>query len=158
MSILNTLTLSDKTDAGTMSREEHLRKKMSDALEKQIYHANWITGIDGPYVPSETRLVENEETGELEEKRVKVRFTRWWWTDATGKTFVGLRYGNRPVEIQNGKIAVEVTDELQLVDVLKALQAAVQEGELDKQLIAAADARKQQMRKKPARKSTKSAA
>jgi hypothetical protein len=58
--------------------------------------------------------------------------------------FLGIRYGNRFLEIKPKKTAVEVGDASQLVPALQTLLAASEAGELDDALLKAADLRKGQ--------------
>ena len=152
MSVLAKLTLTDKQKPTDLSPIQRLRIKMHEALEKQIKHANWIISTDGPYEPTEMRYERNPETGQLEQRHVKVRYSPWWWTDETGQLFVSLRYGNKALEIKPNKTAVAVEAEEQLPDTFRALQEAVRAGELDKALEAAAKARKEQFAKNRAKK------
>ena len=48
-----------------------------------------------------------------------------------------LRYGNRPIELQKGKPAVEIGENEKLLSTLSLVKEAVGDGELDKVLMAA---------------------
>lgn len=144
MSIIENLKLSQKQRPTDLPPEHRLRIKMSEALDKQITAAIHDAG-EGPYYERyEIEEFKNPETGEIETRKVKKRFTRWWWVDINGDMFLSLRYGNKPLEIKPKKTSIEINDDNHLVDVLKALQAAVLSGELDQQLQKAANARKAQ--------------
>jgi hypothetical protein len=61
----------------------------------------------------------------------------WFWTADDGKVYINLRYGNRVIEIEKGKSAIEVGERRQLVAVIEALKQAVAAGELDGHIDAA---------------------
>ena len=148
MSIIEKLKLSQQQPPRDMSPEQRLRIKLSEALDRQITAAVYDASSDTPYERFETQEVQNSETGEFETRKVKKRFSRWWWSDESGKMFLSLRYANKSLEIKPKKTAVEINDGKHLIEVLKALQSAVLVGELDTQLKQAADARRAQFKKR----------
>lgn len=131
-----------------MPPEHRLRIKMSEAIDKQLAAAIHDAGEGPLYERYEIEEMKNPETGETETRKVKKRFSRWWWCDENGKMFLSLRYANNPLEIKAKRTAVEINDDNHLVDVLKALQAAVLAGEMDAPLKQAADARRAQFKKR----------
>jgi hypothetical protein len=67
-------------------------------------------------------------------KRVK----QWWFVADDGTLALSLRYGNKTLEIARGKWAVQVANTTELVTTLETLRDAVNAGELDAQIDAAA--------------------
>jgi hypothetical protein len=56
-----------------------------------------------------SRFVTDQETGERVKREVPVQFRRWWWTDASnGKTYIQLRYGNKPLDLAKDKPTIEL--------------------------------------------------
>ena len=72
---------------------------------------------------------------------------RWWWKDAAGNVVLTVRYGNRRVELNPGKTAIEVGDVDQLVPTLTMLADAVKTGELDEVLLTMKGKRRAPQRK-----------
>lgn len=152
MSIIEKLKLSQTQRPTDLSEEQRLRMKMSEALDRQIAAAVYEAEHKANYAPTQMKSVKNNETGELEERQVKVRFSPWWFKDENGKLFLSLRYANKPLEIKPKKTSIEINDRNHLVEVLSALQAAIQAGELDAPLKQAADARRAQFKKRSAKR------
>ena len=73
-------------------------------------------------------------------KSVEVSRTvkQWWFTSENGKTAIAIRYGARVLEISKGKFAVEIASTSDIVSTLEIIKNAVESGELDAQLEAAA--------------------
>ena len=83
------------------------------------------------------RTVTNDE-GIRRSVEVPRRVRAWWWATDTGKLALHLRYGARAVEFSKGKATVEVGTVAELVPTLELLKRAVEAGELDAQIEAAA--------------------
>jgi len=66
------------------------------------------------------------------------RVRAWWWTTDTNKLALNIRYGARKLEISKGKSAVEIATLADLVPTLELIKRAVEAGELDTQIEAAA--------------------
>ncbi len=137
MTILDKLTLSDKSKAGAVvSPEIRVRNKMLAALDVQIAAAE-AQATGETYIKRGLRLITDTETGERVRKEVPVRFNRWHWTDETGTVFIQLRYRNKPLELKKGKPTIELGDEKELLPMLRNLRAAIVGGEFDAVLMAA---------------------
>ena len=48
-------------------------------------------------------------------KEVPVRFRRWFWNDEQGSYVLDVRYGNRRLEIESKKPAIEVGEAKNLI-------------------------------------------
>ena len=66
------------------------------------------------------------------------RVRGWWWTTDTNKLALNIRYGARKLEISKGKSAIEMATASELVPTLELIKQAVEAGELDAQIEAAA--------------------
>jgi hypothetical protein len=75
------------------------------------------------------------------------RVRQMWFVGDTGKVCVQLKYGTKIIDIAKGKNAVEVGTADELIGALTTLKAAVEAGELDAQLNAAADSVKERFKR-----------
>ncbi len=137
MTILDKLTLSNKTKAAAVASPEiRVRGKMLEGLDVQIAAA--AAQANGEtYIKRANRWITDTETGERVRKEVPVRFNRWHWKDESGKVFIQLRYGNKPLELKKGKPTIELAGEGELLPTLRGLREAILEGEFDAVLMAA---------------------
>ena len=76
--------------------------------------------------------------GSLRSVEVPRRVRGWWWTTDTNKLALNIRYGARKLEISKGKSAIEMATASELVPTLELIKQAVEAGELDAQIEAAA--------------------
>ncbi len=138
MTILSKLNLIDMSRSKMIaSPEARLRHKFLGALEEQIAAAN-ADNNNEPYVKRASRFVTDQETGERVKRDVPVQFRRWWWTDASnGKTYIQLRYGNKPLDLAKDKPTIELKNVGDLIPTLEQIHKAVADGELDAVLMAA---------------------
>ncbi len=137
MTILDKLTLSNKTKAGAVASPEiRVRGKMLEGLDVQIAAAEAQANGE-TYIKRANRWITDTETGERVRKEVPVRFNRWHWRDESGKVFIQLRYGNKPLELKQGKPTIELAGENELLPTLRELREAIVEGEFDAVLMAA---------------------
>jgi len=147
MTILEKLTLSDKTQAAVMtSPEARIRRKMLDAIDIQIAAADAQANGE-TYIRRAPRWITDPESGERVRKDVPVRFRRWWWSDDTGNLMLDVRYGNRRIELKPGKPTIEVGSADNLLPTLQAVREAIVAGELDTLLMAAKKERGRPKRK-----------
>jgi hypothetical protein len=89
-----------------------------------------------------------DDSGQVKQVTVPKRVKAWWWKGDNGKTFLGVRYGNRMLELAKGKAAVEMANGKELISVLGTLRKAVEQGELDAQIEAVGAAVKARLKKK----------
>ncbi len=76
------------------------------------------------------------------------RVRTWWFTNSeTQRVAVQLFYGNKLIELQKGKNAVDVSSTDEMISVLIKLQQLVIDGTLDGQIEAAADSVKARFKK-----------
>jgi hypothetical protein len=146
MSVLKSLKLANAVPVrATNDPVQRTRDKVVTALAEQKAMAE--AKIAGEhYAPTQTVWRKNEAGERVQVEKLK-RLRPGWFIDAAGKTFFALRYAGKPIEFAKDKNAVDVGDLGSLPAVIDQLTAAVQAGELDAQLAAAANARGEQLRK-----------
>ena len=98
------------------------------------------------YIPPKRLVSRQNEAGERVRVEAPRRVRKGWFEDAAGHTYFRVQFGGRPLELAKGKTAIEVGVLANLPATIDALIAAVRAGELDQQLIAAAEARGHQLR------------
>ena len=60
---------------------------------------------------------------------------RRWWTEQLGGTILlTIRYGNKVIELEQGKNAIELPSKGELEPMLQSIKKAVDNGEFDKLL------------------------
>ena len=60
---------------------------------------------------------------------------RRWWTDiVSGAVLLTVRYGNKLIEFEKGKIAIELSSKADLELTLQCIKKAADNGEFDKLL------------------------
>jgi hypothetical protein len=138
MTILSKLNLTDMTRSKMIaSPEARLRHKLLGALEEQIAAATADKNGE-TYEKRTSRFVTDLESGERVKRDVPVQIRRWWWTDASnGKSYIQLRYGNKPLDLAKGKATIELKSVDELVPTLEQIHKAVADGELDAVLMSA---------------------
>jgi hypothetical protein len=90
------------------------------------------------YAPVRLRSIRDTKTGVRTQIETHKRIKQWWFTAEDGTLAVSVRYGSRTLELAKGKWAVAVADIAELITVLATLRDAVNAGELDAQINAAA--------------------
>jgi hypothetical protein len=116
--------------------QAHRRLKLAKKLWEQIELAK--AQAEGTNLTlTRFRTVTNDE-GIRRSVAVPRRVRAWWWTTDTNKLALNIRYGARKLEISKGKSAVEIATLADLVPTLELIKHAVEAGELDAQIEAAA--------------------
>ena len=137
MSVLSTLKLVATKRPSQLTAIQHRRNKIGRRLHEQIMLAR--ARQDGKqFSATKFRTVANVETSERKSVEVSKSVKQWWFTSDNGKTVIAIRYGARVLEIAKGKYAVEIASDSDIVNTLEIVKAAVESGELDAQLEAAA--------------------
>ena len=116
--------------------QAHRRLKLAKKLWEQIQLAK-AQQAGTSFTMTRFRTVTNDE-GIRRSVEVPRRVRAWWWATDTGKLALHLRYGARAVEFSKGKATVEIGTVAELVPTLELLKRAVEAGELDAQIEAAA--------------------
>lgn len=132
MSVLSNLKLSSAKRSAGLPSILIRRTKLLLKLEEQIQLAQaQQQGLSF----NTTRLKTiTDEHGQRQLIEIQRRVRPWWWANDTGKICLNIRYGARSLEITKGKTTVEVGATSQLVDTLKLVKTAIEQGELDAQI------------------------
>lgn len=86
------------------------------------------------YTVKRTRRVKDKETGAVQFVAVQRPIPKFYFADARGKWYFGLRYGSKRLAVADGKDTIEVGEKKELLPVIATLIEAVEQGELDEQL------------------------
>ena len=128
MSTLKSLKFVQYTPASSQSAVLSRRKKLIVRLEEQLRALE-----DPSYQPVKWKWVE-DESGQDTRVKVPKRLRRWWCLGENGTINLTVRYGSKLIEFEQGKNAIELKSESELVPVLEQVKQAVMRGELDQQL------------------------
>ncbi len=146
MSVLSNLKLVAATKPVALTPAVLRRNKLVAKIGEQQAMAQ--AQLDGTaYAPTKVKRVA-DGNGEVKQVTVPKRVKAWWWQGENGKTLLGVRYGNRMLELAKGKAGIEVANAKELVSVLATLRKAVEQGELDAQIEAVGAAVKARLKKK----------
>jgi hypothetical protein len=137
MSAISKLKLVAATRSSQITPVQFRRNKICRRLHEQIMLAK--SQQDGKqYSTTKFRTTTDSQTGERKSIEVMRVVKPWWFTTENGKTAISVRYGVRVLELAKGKFAVEVATNLDIASTLEIIKSAVESGELDAQLEAAA--------------------
>jgi hypothetical protein len=114
----------------------HRRMKLARKLWEQIQLAKSLA--DGTQFTLTRFRSVTDPDGSRRSVEIARRVRAWWWTTDTNKLALNIRYGARKLEISKGKSAVEIASAAELVPTLELIKQAVEAGELDAQIEAAA--------------------
>ena len=104
------------------------RRKLIAKIDEQI-----LIATDSNYRPTKTKWVRNE--GGTERKlEIPKRLRRWWTEQQGGTILLTIRYGNKVIELEEGKNAIELSSKAELEPTLQSVKKAVNNGEFDKLL------------------------
>ena len=59
---------------------------------------------------------------------------RWWCENVGGSVLLTIRYGNKLIEFEKGKNAIELSSKAELEPTLQSIKKAVDNGEFDRLL------------------------
>lgn len=90
------------------------------------------------FAPIKFRTIADPDTGMRKQVEVAKRVKQWWFVAENGKLVLNIRYGVRVLELAKGKSAIEMVTAADLVPTLELIKRAVEAGELDAQIDAAA--------------------
>ncbi len=146
MSILKTLKLTTALPVRASNDPvERARNKVIAALAEQKAMAE--AKIAGQHYAPTHMVWRKNDDGVRTAISVPKRLRAGWFVDASGQTFVGIRYAGKPIEFAKDKNAIAVGELSALPAILDTLTEAVRAGELDNQLAAAAAERGLMLRK-----------
>lgn len=151
MSLLKSLKLSAaKPQAQPSNPQERNREKLRGYLAEQ--RALVEAAIAGKPHTAVRTVTKTDEAGNRTRVEVPRSVRKGWFSGDGGKVFFQLRYGGRPLELAKGMTAVEAEHIAGLTTVIDTLDQAVQAGEFDAAVAAAAQARAATMKAAKAKK------
>ena len=101
------------------------RRKLIAKIEEQI-----LIVTDSNYKPTKIKWVHNEDGTERKLELPK-RIRRWWTEQQGGTILLTIRYGNKVIELEQGKNAIELPSKSELEPTLQSIKKAVDDGEFD---------------------------
>lgn len=146
MSALNSLKFVSAKRPNQIPEIQVRRNKLSNRLWSQIQLATALQKGEN-YTEKRFRTVRDKHTGESRSVELSKRVRQMWFVGENGKVCIQIKYGSRVLEFSKGKNAIEVNSADELISALTTLKGAVENGEMDAQLNAAADAVKVRFRK-----------
>ncbi len=146
MSALNSLKFVSAKRPNQIPEIQVRRNKLSNRLWSQIQLATALQKNEN-YTEKRFRTVRDKHTGESKQVELNKRVRQMWFVAENGKVCLQVKYGSRVLDFGRGKNAIEVSSADELINALTTLKAAVENGEIDSQLNAAADAVKERFKK-----------
>ena len=129
MSVLKTMSFVAVQRTANASPEQQRRNKLLAHLREQKAIA--IADVEGRLHTVKKRRWELTEDGDKFQIEVDKRLKRWW--QATDKGIaLSVKWGNKPIEFEKGKTAIQVEKAEQLPAVFDNLILAAANGEFDK--------------------------
>ena len=125
MALLNShkLTLYKRTNRNNSFIKR--RRKLIAKIDEQI-----LLVTDSNYRPTKIKWARNEDG--TERKLEIPKRLRCWWTEQQGGTILlTIRYGNKVIELEKGKNAIELPSKAELEPTLQSIKKAVDNGEFD---------------------------
>jgi hypothetical protein len=104
------------------------RKKLIAKIDEQI-----LLATDSNYKPTKTKWVRNEDSTERK-LEMRKRLGVWWSENLGGTILLTIRYGNKVIEFEEGKNAIELSSKAELESTLQSIKQAVDNKEFDKLL------------------------
>ena len=101
------------------------RRKLIAKIDEQI-----LLVTDSNYKPTKTKWIQNED-GTERKLEIPKRVKRWWCEQQGGTILLTIRYGNKVIEIEEGKNAIELSSKSELEPTLQSIKKAVDDGEFD---------------------------
>ncbi len=128
MALLNAhkLTLYKRTNRNNSFLKR--RRKLIAKIDEQILFAT-----DSSYKPTKIKWGQNEDGTERKLETPK-RVRRWWTEQLGGTILLTIRYGNKVIEFEEGKNAIELSSKAKLEPTLQSIKEAVDDGEFDRLL------------------------
>ena len=128
MALLNShkLTLYEPTNRNNSFLKR--RCKLIAKIDEQI-----LLATDSNYKPTKIKWVRNED-GTERKLEIPKRLRRWWTEQQGGTILLTIRYGNKVIEIEQGKNAIKLSSKAELEPTLQSIKKAVDNGEFDRLL------------------------
>ena len=125
MALLNShkLRLHERTNRNNSFLKR--RRKLIAKIDEQI-----LIATDSNYKPTKIKWVRNEDGSERKLETPK-RIRRWWCEQQGGTILLTIRYGNKVIELEKGKNAIELSSKAELEPTLQSIKKGVDDGEFD---------------------------
>ena len=104
------------------------RRKIIAKIDEQI-----LLATDSNYKPTKIKWVHNED-GTERKLEIPKRVRRWWTEQQGGTILLTIRYGNKVIEFEEGKNAIELSSKAELEPTLQSIKQAIDNGEFDRLL------------------------
>ena len=95
------------------------RRKLIAKIDEQI-----LLATDSNYKPTKTKWVHNED-GTERKLEIPKRIRRWWTELQGGTILLTIRYGNKVIELEKGKNAIELSSKVKIKPTLQSIKQAV---------------------------------
>ena len=102
------------------------RRKLIAKIDEQI-----LLATDSNYRPTKIKWLRNKD-GTERKLEIPKRVRRWWTEQLGGTILLTIRYGNKVIELEKGKNAIELSAKAALKPTLQSIKKAVDNGEYDK--------------------------
>jgi len=123
---LHKLTLYEPTNRNNSFLKR--RRKLIAKIDEQI-----LIATDSNYQSTKIKWVRNED-GTERKLEIPKRLRRWWTEHLGGTILLTIRYGNKLIEFEEGKNALELSSKAELEPTLQIIKKAVDNGEFDRLL------------------------
>ena len=104
-----------------MKKRDQLKTKLSEQI---------LMATDRSYVPTKNKWI-TEVDGHVRRVALPVKVRRWWSEVDGGKLQISLFYKGKPLELEPGKDAVEVSCPNDLIPTLRLLQKSIDLGDFE---------------------------
>ena len=104
-----------------MKKRDQLKTKLSEQI---------LMATDRSYVPAKNKWI-TEVDGHVRRVALPVKVRRWWSEIDGGKLQISLFYKGKPLELEPGKDAVEVSCPNDLIPTFRLLQKSIDLGDFD---------------------------
>ncbi len=107
MNIMSELALAAMPNFRNIPPEEHRRNKLINALKEQRGIAE-AAEKGTEFSVTRRKWVNNAEGGKSL-ATVPKRLKKWWFVDQNGCCYFAVRYGNKAIEFDKGKTAIDLS-------------------------------------------------
>ena len=128
MALLKSLKLSPYNPTNRNNSFLKRRRKLIAKIDEQI-----LLATDSNYKPTKIKWVQNED-GTERKLEIPKRIRRWWCEQQGGTILLTIRYGNKVIEFEKGKNAIELSSKAELQPTLQSIKKGVDDGEFDRLL------------------------
>ena len=125
MALLKSLKLTPYNPTNRNNSFLKRRRKLIAKIDEQI-----LIATDSNYKPTKIKWVQNED-GTERKLEIPKRIRRWWCEQQGGTILLTIRYGNKVIELEKGKNAIELSSKAELEPTLQSIKQAVDNGEFD---------------------------